>query len=102
MSAAFVQLVPFCLALFFLQGVPAIPWLLAFSRQEFRERTAFYGKVVGITTGCGLLFAFLLDSNSEPGIVALWGRLYCAILTLQVGIDLFVLTFYLLLTFWPK
>ena len=102
MSAAFLQLIPFCLGLFLLQGLAVIPWLFALSRSTFREQLPFYGKVVGIVTGCGLIFAFLLQSNSDPGIVGLWGRVYASILTLQVGLDLFVLSFYLLLTFRSK
>jgi ABC-type transport system involved in multi-copper enzyme maturation permease subunit len=102
MSGTFLQLIPFCLGLFFLQGLAAVPWLVALSRNSFREQLPFYGKVVGIVTASGLIFALLLQANSDPGIVALWGRLYTSILTLQLGLDLFVLTFYLLLTFWSK
>jgi len=97
-----VELVLLCCGLFLLQGLAAIPWLFALSRGTFRAQAAFYGKVVGIVAACGLLFAFLLASNSDAGIVGLWGRLYAAVLTLQVGFDLFVLVFFLLLTFWPK
>jgi ABC-type transport system involved in multi-copper enzyme maturation permease subunit len=102
MSGTFLQLIPFCIGLFLLQGLAAVPWLFALSRSTVREALPFYGKVVGIVAACGLAFAILLQTNSEPGIVALWGRLYAAILTLQLGLDLFVLTFYLLLTFWSK
>jgi hypothetical protein len=102
MTSAFLQLLPFCLALFFVQGLAALPWMFALSRQTFRGQMPFYGKVIGIVTVCGLLFAFLLESNSDPGIVSLWGRFYMSILTLQVGFDLFIVTFYLLLTWWSK
>src|SRR4051794_8203486 len=102
MSGAFLQLLPLCLGLFLLQGLAAIPWLVVLSRVPFRDRLSFYAKLVGITTGCGVIFAFLLNANSDPGLVSLWGRFYSSILTLQIGLDLFVLTFYLMLTFWSK
>jgi hypothetical protein len=102
MSAAFVELVPFCLVLFLLQGLAALPWMVAMSRQTFRQQQAFLWKVVGGITAGGVLFAFILQSSSDPGIVALWGRFYSSILLLQLGIDFFVLSFYLLLTFWSK
>ena len=89
MSGAFLQLLPFCVGLFLLQGLAAVPWLFALSRSTFREQLPLYGKVVGIVTGCGLIFAFLLQSNSDPGVVGLWGRIYASILTLQLGLDLF-------------
>jgi ABC-type transport system involved in multi-copper enzyme maturation permease subunit len=102
MSSAFLQLVPFALVLFLLQGLAAIPWLMVVTRRSFAKNGPFYLKVVGGVTLGGLLFAFILQSNSDPGIVALWGRFYHSILMMQVGIDLFILTFFLLLTFWPK
>ncbi len=102
MSATFVELVPFCLGLFLLQGLAAVPWMLAMSRQPFRQQQAFLWKVVGGVTAGGVLFAFVLQSNSDPAIVALWGRFYASILLLQLGIDFFVVTFFLLLTIWPK
>src|ERR1043165_1926959 len=102
MSAALVQLIPFCLFLFLLQGLAAIPWIMVFSQHSLRQNLSFYGKVVGIVTACGLLFAFVLESYSEPSVVTLWGRFYASILMLQLGIDLFVLTFSSMLRFWPK
>lgn len=102
MSAAFGQLVLFCLALFLLQGLAALPWLLALSRQSFRQQQGFLWTVVGSVTAGGLVFALIVESNSDPGLVGVWGRFYSSILTLQLGIDFFVLTFWALLTFWPK
>jgi ABC-type transport system involved in multi-copper enzyme maturation permease subunit len=102
MSTLLVQLIFFSLALFFVQGIAAIPWLIVLTRRPLREHPAFYAKVVGGVTAAGFLYALNLNANSDPDIVSLWGRLYGSILVLQVGIDLFLLTFYLLLTFWSK
>lgn len=102
MSGAMVQLVPVCVILFLLQGLAAVPWLMALSRRSFREQWPLLWKVVGAVTLGGLLFGMLLRSNSDPGIVVLWGRVYCSILSMQVGIDVFVSVIWLLLTLLPK
>ncbi len=96
------QLIPVCLILFFLQGLATVPWLIALSRRSFREQWPLLWKVIaGVTLG-GLVFGVLLRSNSEPGIVAMWGRFYCSILSLQIGIDLFIGIIWMLLTLLPK
>lgn len=102
MSSSILQLIPFCLFLFFLQGLAAIPWLRVLTLYPIRREYLFYGKVVGGVTLCGVFFVFLLQSNNDPGLVSIWGRFYTSILTLQIGFDLFVLTFWLMLNYWPK
>jgi ABC-type transport system involved in multi-copper enzyme maturation permease subunit len=102
MSFAFLQLLPLAIVLFLLQGLAAIPWLAMLTRSSPRRDFSFFAKVVGGTALAGLPFAFLLESNSDPSIVALWGRFYAAILTLQIGFDFFILTYYALLNVWPK
>src|ERR1051325_9391168 len=102
MSGGLLQLAFFCLGLFLIQGLAAIPWLLALSRFSFREEIPFYAKVVVGVTACGFVYAFLLNSNSDPGVVGGWGRIYSSVLFLQLGIHLFVLVFYVLLTILPK
>src|ERR1051325_4283530 len=92
----------FCPAMFFLQGLAALPWLIVLLRRPLRENFQFYLKVVGAGTLAGLVFAMLLQTSSDPGVISLWGRVLASLLTLQIGIDLFVLTFRLLLTFWSK
>lgn len=102
MSAALVSLIVFSVILFLLQGLAAIPWLHPLTGYSLRRDRGFYLKVVGAVAVCGLPFAFLLHGNSEPRLVASWGRFYTSILTLQLGLDLLVATFVLMLQFWPK
>src|ERR1700722_18141227 len=102
MSPALLQLFPFCVVLFLLQGLATVPWLMALSQRPFRQQLPFLTKVVGGVAAGGLLFAGVLQANSDPAVVALWGRLFAAIFCLQIAIDFFVLAFYLLLNFWPK
>ncbi len=91
-----------CMALFLVQGLAALPWLVAFSRQSFREQLPYIGKVLGAVSLGGIVLAFLVAGNSAPGVVGIWGRFYASILILQIAIDLLILTFYLGLTVWPK
>ncbi len=102
MSPAFLQLVPFCVLLFLLQGLAALPWMIALSRQPAREQQWFLLKVVGAITLGGIVFASILQASSDPGVVGLWGRFYASVLFLQLGIDFFIVVFYLMLTFWSK
>lgn len=102
MTSAFLHLLPLGFLLFIVQGLAAIPWVMLITRYSLQKERTFYLKVLGGAGLGGVVFVFILRSNSDPAIVALWGRIYASILTLQVGIDLFILTYYLLLTFWPK
>ena len=102
MSAAFLQLVAFCVALFLVQGLATLPWLVALSKKPVRQQQGFLLKVIGGVTLGGVVFAFIVDANSDPGIVGVWGRFYSSVLILQLGIDFFILTFWCFLTLWPK
>lgn len=97
-----MQLVPLCLALFLVQGLAALPWIILLSKNPVRSQQGFLLKVVGGITLSGLLFPFILEANSDPGIVALWGRFYGSVLFLQLGVDFFILVFYAMLSLWPK
>lgn len=102
MSPTVTQLIFFSLWLFLVQGIAAIPWIRVLSGHAFGRSWGFYAIIVGMVTVCGLPFAFLLHGNSDPGFVSVVGRFYASLLTLQLGLDVFVITFYLMLTFWSK
>ncbi len=97
-----IPLMILCVLLFLVQGLAALPWLRALSYDPFRTRLPFYAKVVGITALGGIPFALILQGNSDPDVVALWGRFYGSVLLFQLGIGLCVLTFFSMLTFWSK
>ena len=70
MSSALLQLIPVSLVLFLLQGLAAIPWVIVLTKYSFRQEMSFFlKKVVGGTVAAGLVFVFILQSNSDPGIV---------------------------------
>ena len=47
MSPAFLQYLPIGFALFLLQGLAAIPWIMLLTRYSLRREMAFFVKVVG-------------------------------------------------------
>jgi ABC-type transport system involved in multi-copper enzyme maturation permease subunit len=53
------------------------------------------------TLGAGTLLALFLAINPDPGRVVFWGRVFGALLQIQIFIDCFVLVFFVLLKVWP-
>ncbi len=102
MSSSFVQLFLVTIALFALQGAAALPWLLALRQRPLRTETRFCLTLLAAFAGVGALFAFYLEFNSDPAVLTGWGRVFMAILHLQLGLDLFVAVFLILLRFWSK
>jgi ABC-type transport system involved in multi-copper enzyme maturation permease subunit len=98
MSSGFLQLAIFSVVLFLLQGLAALPWLYVVTGRPAHRQL----KLLGILAVVGLGFAFFMDMNSDPAVLARWGRIYMAVLHLQVAADLFVLAFRVLLAVWSK
>jgi ABC-type transport system involved in multi-copper enzyme maturation permease subunit len=89
------------IGLLLLQAIAAIPWLLVVTKRSLTTSIAFLTKVVAGVVGVGLLGRLLIYFVGSGDLIFI-GRVYCAVLTLQVAIDFFVLAFYLMLTFTPK
>ena len=98
MSNDFIQLTVLCVAAFFVQGLAALPWLSVLTGRPARKHVA----TLGIVTAVGLGFALFLNMNNDAQVLARWGRIYMAVLHLQLGADAFVLVFRTLLTVWSK
>ncbi len=99
MSSGFLTLAGICAGMFLLQALAALPWMYVLSRRPLRENLPLLGGVVGMLF---LVFTGLADRYSEPVMLARAGRLYMAVLQLQLGFDLFVGAFMLMLACWPK
>src|SRR4051812_718511 len=102
MSSSFLQLAGVTIVLFLLQGLAAVPWVLAWRQRPVREQLPAFGMLLGGLAAAGLLAAFYFDYNSDPQVLSGWGRLYMAVLQFQLALDLFVAVFFLLLTVWSK
>lgn len=87
-----------------LQALAAVPWLLALDRRLLgRVREAsFWGIGLLACAAIGLVWGLFLHANSDAGVLTNWGRWYTSFLHLQLGADLFVGVFYLMLVVWPK
>lgn len=99
MSTGFVNLAGVCVVLIAVQALAALPWLYVLSRRSLRQQLPLVG---GVAAGAAVLFTFMADAYSDPVMLARMGRVYMSVLHLQIMMDLFVLTFMLMLKFWPK
>src|SRR5262245_4388410 len=94
--------------LLLIQLVAALPWVLVafFSRQDLRilrERIGpALGGLAGVFAASGVFSALYFAVFNSRDNLEISGRLYAAVLQLQLTIDLFILGFLLLLTIAPK
>jgi hypothetical protein len=87
------------------QLLAALPWLAAVDPKGFRlavRRPSTWLGAVGGLVGVGLVLALFIGVVQDPGRLLLWGRVYGAILQVQLTLDFFALLFPLLLLFWPQ
>jgi ABC-type transport system involved in multi-copper enzyme maturation permease subunit len=99
MSSGFLTLAGVCAGMFLLQALAALPWLYVLSRRSLREQLPLVGAVAGAVF---IVFTWMVDYYSDPLEQARAGRVYMAVLHLQITFDLFVGGFMLLLAVWPK
>lgn len=88
-----------------LQGLAALPWVIALDPNLVGSRWR-QPKSVGLTLlvilGVGFLAAVIVMLNNDVRALRLLGRTYAAVLQLQMVADLLVLVFGITLWFWPK
>src|SRR5690348_15816135 len=105
MSESLQQLLIACPVLCVLLVLTAVPWLAALDWRVARtwlRRPVNWGYLLAGGVGAGLAAAFVLEgSTAESGLAAV-GRVYTALLQLQLTADLFVAVFALLLWLWPR
>src|SRR5262249_4919017 len=80
----------------------AVPWLAVLDPDLFRaarRRSDLLNWVGGAVAGVAVLLGLAMRDASRAEF---FGRIYGAVLHGQLIIDLFVLVFFLLLTFWPR
>ncbi|MGF1578899.1 MAG: ABC transporter permease subunit [Gemmataceae bacterium] len=105
MTASLSSLLLLGVLLTTLQVLCAVPWLIVFDPSLIKTRLR-NPKTLGYTLlsilGVGVVFGLLCEFNSEPKTLEGWGRIYCALLELQLFADFFVGVFFFLLLVWPK
>lgn len=95
-------LLPLCILLIFVQMAAALPWL-AILEPRIRRLSVkqwLVGALCGLAAGA--LVAFYFESNANPVVLSWWGRIYGALLHLQLGFDVLIGLFWLQLWLWPK
>ncbi|MCI0376630.1 MAG: ABC transporter permease [Gemmataceae bacterium] len=104
MSGTFVQLTIWSVIIIAIQVLAAVPWLLAldYRNRERIRQPRLWGQAALIILGVGLLLGAYLNTQAEAESLTRWGRFFGTVLHLQLGADMFVLIFLLLLSFWPK
>jgi ABC-type transport system involved in multi-copper enzyme maturation permease subunit len=101
MSDNFLSLFASSVVLALVQFLAALPWLAAVDHLTFfrlaRQPLVWLYALLGVVAvGAGL--TLFLENSAYAG----YGRLYGALLQAQLTADLFVLVFFVALTFWPK
>jgi ABC-type transport system involved in multi-copper enzyme maturation permease subunit len=100
--SSLVSLALSALLLSLVQVAAAIPWLAVLDRDLFRSakrRSDLLSWLGGALVGVALLVGLGMRA---AGWVDLFGRMYGAVLHIQLVVDLFVLAFFVLLKLWPR
>jgi hypothetical protein len=105
MSNSFLSLTVAAGVLTLLQALAALVWFSALDPRLVRSQLRspqFWGWTVAALLGCAVLGGVVLSASSAGQGLTFWGRVYMAVLHLQLIADLFVVVFWLVLKFWPK
>lgn len=98
------QLIP-CLILTAVQFVLALPWLWAIDPKTFRDfsrRASAWGVAAALIAGIALFGAFILTYQRITSSLELAGRFYGAVISIQLAVDGFLATIFVMLKLWPK
>src|SRR5438552_2703492 len=93
-----------CTVLCLVQLLAAVPWLSVadpIGMQPTLRRPITWLLSLAGALGAGTLLALFLAVNPDPGRLVFWGRVFGALLQIQLFIDCFVLAFFMLLKLWP-
>lgn len=86
------------------QLLAAIPWMYAVDRRAFLaavKRPLTWALMLGGVLVAGALLAFFVGTIQDPVRLGVWGRLFGAVLHIQLTIDFFAIAFPMLLSVWP-
>ena len=80
----FLNLTVAFFVLLLVQVVAALPWLWLIDARWVRENLFRQGRILLFVLLAALVPAFVFSSNSDPTVLATWGRIYGAALHLQI------------------
>src|SRR5438445_13805183 len=88
-----------------IQVLAALPWLAALDPRVCRQtaqRSVNWLIALGVAVGAGVALGLFISVVQDPGRLLIWGRVFGAVLHLQLTLDFFALVFPLLLFLWPQ
>jgi hypothetical protein len=88
-----------------LQVLAAVPWLMLIDTRAVRsffQRPSNWAKLLGGVVVAGIGLGIFIDVVEDPLQLLLWGRLYGAVLHLQLAVDILVAVFPVLMLIWPQ
>jgi ABC-type transport system involved in multi-copper enzyme maturation permease subunit len=88
--------------LLLIQALAALPWLWLLDARWVRDNLFRHARILLYLLLAALVPAFLLANNSDASVLAVWGRIYAALLHLQIIADIVAGFIVLLLMVWPK
>jgi ABC-type transport system involved in multi-copper enzyme maturation permease subunit len=99
-----VTLLGACIVILLVQLLAALPWATVVGLIPGRQLRSggFWIVLAGVGVGLGVLLGLYLTSNNDTMVLGRWGRFLFAVFHLQLGLDLFVLVFSVMLRVWPK
>jgi ABC-type transport system involved in multi-copper enzyme maturation permease subunit len=98
----FLSFVLFVAVLVLIQAVAALPWVAVLIRRPNKTLLQVAGLVLAAVIALRLVHVFLGINWATEDFLGVLGRVYGAVLHLQLLADLFVGAFALLLAVWPK
>src|SRR5262249_48022337 len=105
MSTSFLGLAGVCILLCLIQLAAAVPWLAVLEAAAVPTRLRMpssWGAALGAAVGIGVAAALFLESNADPKFLTGTGRVYGALLHMQLIADFFELVYAALLLAWPQ
>jgi ABC-type transport system involved in multi-copper enzyme maturation permease subunit len=87
------------------QVLAALPWLAALEPRVFRQfarQATSWLIALALVVGGGVVLGLFIGVVQDSARLAIWGRVFGAVLHLQLTFDFFALVFPLLLLIWPQ
>jgi hypothetical protein len=87
-----------------IQVLAALPWIAAVDPESFRtgRRSTTFAVLAGVLAVGTIGFAWFMNYKNDPTALDFFGRIYGAILQLQLAIDIPVLLIGFALLVWPR
>jgi hypothetical protein len=87
------------------QLLAALPWIVAIDSEGIRaaiKKPMTYLALAGVLIVGSGFFAWFMSYKGDPTVLEFWGRVYGAVLQLQLAVDVPVLLIGLVLKIWPR